>query len=317
MTAILFGLSAWAIASEFRKYGAQEIFNNIRAIAPLSLLTAVGFTALNYLFLTGYDTLAVRYARHPLPYRKTALVAAISYAISNSVGMALLSGSAVRYRFYATWGLSTGKIAQIVAFCNVSFWIGLFAVGGLVFTLQPLSAPKLLHLPFDSVQPIGLLFLGGITAYLLLSALRQKPFRVGDWSLPHLPLRLSLAQIIITSCDWSLAAAVLYVLLPHQAVPSYFVFFSIYLTALLAGIISNVPGGLGVFETVLIMLLSPPLTSDTLLSALLVYRAIYYFLPLVLGVLLLLTYEVRHRLQRRSASRHRTAPVNPGHRVEN
>lgn len=297
LSLVLFGLSVWAIASELHQYRPQDILNNVRAIPPLALVAAVGFTALNYLFLTGYDTLAVHYVHHPLSYRRTALVATISYAISNSVGMALLSGSAIRYRFYSIWGLSAGKIAQIVAFCNLSFWIGLFAVGGLVFSLKPLAAPDLLHLPFDSVRPVGLFFLGGMAAYLLFNSLRQKPLKVGSWVLPHLPLQLSLAQIVITSCDWALAAAVLYVLLPASSFPSYLVFFSTYLTAQLAGIISNVPGGLGVFETVLILLLSPALNSDTLLGALLVYRGIYYFLPLALGVLLLVTYEVRHRLK--------------------
>jgi uncharacterized protein (TIRG00374 family) len=90
-----------------------------------------------------------------------------------------------------------------------------------------------------------------------------------------------------------LAAAVLYVLLPTHPDLSYFIFFGSYLLAQIAGIISNVPGGLGVFETVLILLISPPIPSDQLLGALLVYRAVYYFLPLLVGVLLLALYETK------------------------
>jgi uncharacterized protein (TIRG00374 family) len=71
-----------------------------------------------------------------------------------------------------------------------------------------------------------------------------------------------------------------------------------YLLAQIAGVISNVPGRLGVFETVLILLISPPIPSDQLLGALLVYRLLYYFLPLLVGVGLLALYELRRRRQR-------------------
>ncbi|WP_375541596.1 lysylphosphatidylglycerol synthase domain-containing protein [Halomicronema sp. CCY15110] len=291
----LFALSIWAITSEVRKYPPQSILNGIAAIPPWALALSVVLMVLNYGFLTGYDALAARFVRHPLPYGQTALVAVISYAISNSVGLALLSGSAIRYRFYAKWGLTPGKIGQIIAFCNLSFWIGLFAVGGIVFALEPLSVPGILHLPFDTVQPLGGLFLVLTMAYLILSSVSQRSLKIKGWVLPHLPLPLSLAQIVVTSGDWALAAAVLYVLLPAHPDLNYFIFFGSYLLAQIAGIISNVPGGLGVFETVLILLISPPIPSDQLLGALLVYRGIYYFLPLLLGVVLLAFHEIQQR----------------------
>lgn len=302
----LFGLSIWAIAAELHQHQPQDILNRIAAIPVPALFLAIGLMVLNYGFLTGYDTLATRFIRHPLSYRKTALVAVISYAISNSVGLALLSGSAIRYRFYASWGLTPGKIAQIIAFCNLSFWIGLFAVGGLVFAIEPLAIPGLLHLPFNTVHPLGFIFLAIITAYLLLSSFSRRSLKIRGWVVPHLPLNLSLAQIAITSCDWALAAAVLYVLLPAPSAISYFVFFGGYLLAQIAGIVSNVPGGLGVFETVLLLLLAPPLAADQLLGALLVYRGIYYFLPLLAGILLLGLYELRARRRKVAAQRLKT-----------
>ncbi|MBD2256521.1 lysylphosphatidylglycerol synthase domain-containing protein [Pseudanabaena sp. FACHB-2040] len=297
----LFCLSAWAIHSELSQYPPRAILNNIRSIPVEALGAAVALTGLNFLFLTGNDTLATRYVRHPLPYRKTALVAVISYAISNSVGMAMLSGGAIRYRFYSAWGLSAGKVAQIAAFCGLSFWIGLFFLCGLVFTLDPLPLPGLLHLPFETVRPIGLLFLAMIAAYLTITGLNRHPVKIGRWSLPNLPLKLSLAQILVTSGDWAAAAGVIYVLLWFTGVSSglsYFAFFGAYLLALLSSIISNVPGGLGVFETVLLLLISPPIAADSLLGVLLVYRIIYFFLPLIVGVLLLGVYELQQRYRR-------------------
>lgn len=210
----LFALSIWAIASELRQHQPGDILASITAIPAWVLGGAIALTALNYAFLTGYDTLAARFVRQPLPYAKTALVAVISYGISNSVGLALLSGSAIRYRFYTAWGLSPGKIAQVIAFCNLSFWLGLFAVGGLVFTVEPLSVPGLLHLPFQTAHPLGIVFLAITVAYVLLSSVSRRSVKIRGWVLPHLPPRLALGQIAITSCDWALAAGVLYVLLP-------------------------------------------------------------------------------------------------------
>jgi phosphatidylglycerol lysyltransferase len=291
----LFALSIWAIRNELRQHSLQDIVNGIAAIPVRALGLAVLLTVVNYGFLTGYDTLATRFVRHPLAYRKTALVAVISYAISNSVGFALLSGSAIRYRFYTAWGLTAGQIGQIIAFCNLSFWIGLFSVGGLVFAVEPLSVPGILHLPFATVHPLGIMFLGIMAAYLILSSFSRRSLKIRGWVLPHLPLNLSLAQITVTSCDWALAAAVLYVLLPAHPDLNYFIFFGSYLLAQIAGVISNVPGGLGVFETVLLLLISPPIASDQLLGALLVYRVVYYFLPLLVGAGLLGFYELRQR----------------------
>ncbi|WP_017302351.1 phosphatidylglycerol lysyltransferase domain-containing protein [Nodosilinea nodulosa] len=291
----LFAISIWAITSEIRKYPPQSILNSIVAIPPWALVLSIILMMINYGFLTGYEALAARFIRHPLPYNKTALVAVISYAISNSVGFALLSGSAIRYRFYAVWGVTPGKIAQIIAFCNLSFWIGLFAVGGLVFTVEPLAVPRILRLPFHTMHPLGLLFLALIAAYLFLSSISRRSLKIRGWALPHMQLKLSLAQIFVTSCDWALAAAVLYVLLPAHPELTFFIFFGSYLLAQIAGILSNVPGGLGVFETVLILLISPPIASDRLLGALLIYRVVYYFLPLLVGVGLLALYELKQR----------------------
>lgn len=294
MGIILFGVSIGVIAQELKEHSVQTILESLAAIPAVYVWLAIGLTVLNYITLTGYDTLAIRYIHRSLSYRRTALVAVISYAISNSIGFALLSGSAIRYRFYKRWQLSAIEIAQIITFINLSFFLGLFAVGGIMFVLEPIAVPSLLRLPFKSVHPIGLLFLSIITLYLLWTSLSRRPLRIGHWNIPHLPLQLSLIQLAVTAIDWALAAAVLYVLLPNIPL-SYPGFFGIYLLAQLAGIISNIPGGLGVFETVMLLLLSPPVSSATLLGALIAYRAVYYFFPLMTAVVVLIAYELRSK----------------------
>jgi phosphatidylglycerol lysyltransferase len=97
-----------------------------------------------------------------------------------------------------------------------------------------------------------------------------------------------------------LVAGVLYVLLPSHQGLTLPAFFSIYLLALVAGLISHVPGGLGVFEIVFLALLPKEMLGanglgEAVVGALVVYRAIYYLLPLVVGSIMLGAYELHQR----------------------
>ena len=79
-------------------------------------------------------------------------------------------------------------------------------------------------------------------------------------------------QLAISALDLCLAAAALYVLLPDKAGLSFFGFLPLFCVAIIAGIISHVPGGLGVFEAVMIFALGDRIGHGALVGALVVYR---------------------------------------------
>lgn len=292
----LLSLALWTLKHELETYTYQDIFNSLREVPKFRLWLAAILTALGYSFMTGYDALAMLYIQHPLPFPKTALAAFTSFALSNSLGFTFLTSSVIRYRLYSAWGLSKIEIASVIAFGNFSFWLGMLAVGGVLFLVEPLAIPTILKLPFTSVHPLGAIFLVLVIGYLILSFLNQhKTLRIGNSVFKIPSIYLSLGQIAISAFDWAIAAAVLYVLLKFLTPLSYPAFFGIYLLAQLAGILSHVPGGLGVFETVIVLLLEPRVSGDQALGALLAYRGIYYFLPLIVGVLSLVWHEFRHR----------------------
>ena len=112
----------------------------------------------------------------------------------------------------------------------------------------------------------------------------------------------------VASADLTAAAGVLYVLLPAEAGVSFPKFLAIYLLALIAGIISQVPGGLGVFEAVVVTTLPVELPSAAVLATLLAYRAVYYILPLFVAGGVLAAAELRRH-------RERLAPVWRGARA--
>ncbi|MBN3925288.1 lysylphosphatidylglycerol synthase domain-containing protein [Nostoc sp. NMS4] len=292
---LLLVLSLWAIASELRQYNYRDILNSLAAIPKSRLSWAIWLTALGYLVMIGYDILGFNYINRSLSWNKIAFTNFISSAFSNTIGFALLTGSAIRYRFYASWGVSAVAIAQVIAFANFTFWLGMFAVAGLIFVINPLTIPTQLHLPFATVRPIGVIFLLLIAIYLLGSILIRQPLiiRGQEFRFPSLPI--SLAQIAISSFDWILAALVLYVILPSNTPLSYLDFLGIYLLGMFAGVVSNIPGGLGVFETVMLLFLSDKISAVAVLGSLLAYRGIYYFLPLLLAACLLGIYEIRFR----------------------
>ncbi|MEH2389216.1 MAG: lysylphosphatidylglycerol synthase domain-containing protein [Nostoc sp.] len=289
-------LSVWAIAKELHEYNYRDILNSLAAIPKSRLSWAVWLTALGYLVMVGYDILGFSYINRSLSWNKIALTSFISSAFSNTIGFALLTGSAIRYRFYSSWGVSAGAIAQVIAFANFTFWLGMFAVAGLLFIINPLKIPTQLHLPFATVRPIGVIFLLLVATYLLGSIFIKQPLIIRGQEFRFPTLKISLAQIAISSFDWILAAAVLYVVLPTNISLSYLDFLGIYLLAMFAGVVSNVPGGLGVFETIILLILSDKISAAAVLGSMLVYRGIYYFLPLLLAAGLLGIYEIKFRI---------------------
>ncbi|MEH2121394.1 lysylphosphatidylglycerol synthase domain-containing protein [Nostoc sp.] len=292
---LLLVLSLWAIANELREYNYRDILNSLAAIPKSRLSWAIWLTALGYLVMIGYDILGFSYINRSLSWNKIALTNFISSAFSNTIGFALLTGSAIRYRFYASWGVSAVAIAQVIAFANFTFWLGMFAVAGFLFLVNPLKIPTQLHLPFITVRPIGVIFLVLVAIYLLGSILIKQPLIIRGQEFRFPSFKISLAQIAISSFDWIFAAAVLYAVLPANISLSYLDFLGIYLLAMFAGVVSNVPGGLGVFETIILLILSSKVSGAAILGSLLAYRGVYYFLPLLIAAGLLGLYEIRLR----------------------
>ena len=292
---LLFGLALWVLHRELETVHYADVVREIRALPPFRVVLALALAALGYLALTGYDATGVRYIRHPLPYTRTALVSFISYAVSQNVGGSLLSGGSVRMRLYSQWGFSTMEIIKVVAFGALTFWVGFFSVGGVFFLRGPLLLPAGFPVSPGALRLVGAVLLSVVAAYLFLCAFRRTPLRVKDWEFPLPSLRLALLQVILGSLDWGLAAGVLYALLPPGGDLSFSGFLSLYLIAQVSGLASHVPGGVGVFETVLLLLLSPRVGRDSMIGAMLVYRAVYYLLPLAIAATAIGTYEAVRR----------------------
>jgi len=291
MGLILFSIALWVLHQELKTYHFRDIVQYLRDLPAHQLLTALTLTFLSYIVMTGYDILAIKYIHHPLEYTRIALASFIGYAFSNNVGLSMIAGASVRYRLYSGWGLSAFDITRVVAFCTLTLWLGFFTLGGLVFLLEPVAISKTIHLPFGSARLLGILLLLVVAAYFVGSVFRKQPIKIREWEFSLPSVRLSFAQTGIAVFDWALAGSVLFALMPSASSLSYPEFIAVYMTAQLAGLVSQVPGGLGVFETIVLVLLSPHLPGSDILGALIAYRGVYYLFPLGLAAVLLGTEE--------------------------
>lgn len=293
------------LGRELRHYNLREVIQSLERITASRLWFAVGLTVVNYMILIGYDWLAIRSVGHPLPLRKIALASFTGHAVSYNFG-ALLGGTTVRYRLYSAWGLSTIEIVKLVTMLGVIFWVGALFLAGMVFVLQPLPIPEELHLPLEHVRPLGWVLLLIVASWLGLTLFRRRPLVIREQAFVLPTFRTSLWQMAIASADLAVAAGVLYVLMPGDLPLAYWEFLGAYLLGVVAVLFTHVPGGLGVFELVLLKLVAPesegaPGDSEGVLAGLLVFRVIYYLIPLLVASILLAVNELRLR----------TAPLRP------
>jgi phosphatidylglycerol lysyltransferase len=290
---VIFVAALEVLRRELHAVSWHTLVGHIVGTPPDRLVAAVVLTALNYGVLTLYDFIAFATLGKSLPRWRVATVSFLAYAIANNVGFALLSGASVRYRFYTRWGVTAEELSRIVFSYSVTFWLGLFALGGLSLLLTPLSRSH--ELPGAALAaPVGLLLIALSVGYVVLTVVRPAPVRILRTELPLPPPRIAIAQFLVSAIDWALAAGVLYVLLPSGDA-SFLAVLAAFLAAQLLALASHVPGGVGVFEGLMIVLLKPAIAPGPLLSALVVYRAIYYLLPLSVALVALVADEVPRR----------------------
>lgn len=289
--AVLMPALAWFAMSRLAaEVSYADLQAALAAVPGLAVAVALGFTALSYGALVCYDLAGLRFVGRRLPLPVVALTSFCAYAVGNTVGFGPLSAGAVRYRLYAAQGLEPDQIAGVIAFVTAAFGLGLAGVAGLgmIFAAGDFSN---LALSPGSLRAIGVVLVVALLA-LGVAAGRGRSLRLfqRDWRLPSRGLMLR--QFIATAVDVSASAAVLWVLLPADSI-SLPALIALYAVAIGLGVLSHVPAGLGVFETVMVGALGGPLGVERVLGALVIYRVLYHVVPLVLAVLLVSLLELR------------------------
>lgn len=261
--------------------------------APL-LVVALLLALASYLALGGFDWLGLHHIRRQLPVASTLLISFVSHAVSHNAGFAVLTGGSVRLRMYSTFGLGITEVGGIVAFAGISFGLGVATLASAAFIVEGARLAPLLHLPAELVTGLGWTGAALLAGYFSWTAIARRPLSIGPWRLATPSLPLALGQVAVAASDLALVAGALYLLLPMERTGiSYPAFIGLYVVATTAGTLSHVPGGLGVFEGALTLLV--PASAADILAAMLVFRVFYNLLPLALAAMVLAVFELVQR----------------------
>jgi uncharacterized membrane protein YbhN (UPF0104 family) len=291
-------LAAGLLYRTLSQYRLEEIAASLRVIPAGRIALAALFAAASYLCLTGFDWLALQYIGHKLPYPRVALASFCSLSLGHNIGFAALSSGAIRYRFYSRWGVSAGDVAKIILFCGVTVGLGLMMLGGAALLLRSDLAAKVTGLSQTAVVGLGSACLAAVALYLALAAHVRKRLRIRNWHIEMPPLRLALAQIVIGPLNFACVAACLHQALAGVGEIPYLAAAAVYVIANVTALLSHVPGGLGVIETVVLYLLP----QANVIGALIAFRVVYFLIPLAIGgpLFLLSEFVIRGRKRRRA-----------------
>ena len=290
-------LALYLVYQEIRKVGFSAVWESLSQ-TPLACLSGAAMCVFcDYTALSGYDFLALKYIRKRLPFFKVLKTAMISFSVTNTTGHAYIAGGSIRYLFYSKLGLSEIDILKMIAFESLTFLIGMVAV----FDISLITV-YLLHTPILGQKSvpfcIGAIVLTLILVlYVVFIVLPKRQIRVKQIFIPAPSIKMTLKQLLLGGCDILSSSAVFYLLLKAHVDVHFFHVVPIYLLAQVIGICTQVPGGLGVFEGTFLYLFPHTLSEKSgILAALISFRLLYYFAPLIISGLFLATQKVLFKI---------------------
>ncbi len=292
----IFVLALVAIFRTLQEFHVEDILIHFREHSLSVVTLAIFFTAASYTVVTGYDFIALNHVKQAVSYSHTSLTAFLASVFGNNLGFALLTGTSVRYRMYSQVGVSSLVIAGISSMCALTTILGMGMIlsVGLMFQSGELTKTAISALSIIKMLT-GVGILGLIILYVGAALYRPGFIRIGKWLVPIPKIQIVLAQLALGTINLMLVGGLIYTLIsPYNHDVGFFTFLSVFAFALIAGSASNVPGGLGVFESVLLLGLRefPP---DALLGCILLFRCIYYLIPLAIASALLAYYELTQK----------------------
>ncbi|MDD5041504.1 MAG: lysylphosphatidylglycerol synthase domain-containing protein [Candidatus Peribacteraceae bacterium] len=278
---LLFLIAVWAIRKSVAGHHPREIWRSIMDLPPSQIGWALLLIIVNFLLVAAMDTIAARFAGKNMSYFRMILPSFIGITFQYNAGF--FGGGAMRFRLFSSLGLTARQTGNMLLLFSLAFSVSFCLLTGLALLVDPLEiSEQVSWLP----EVAGALLLAGCMLYFWLCA-RKKPLRVLRWklNLPH--IRASILQVLLATADWVVEAGILYVLLPSEGRASFLIFVSVFMLAHNFGVLSNTPGGIGVFEATILNLLPSGSAPTKMLGILLAYRGIYYVLPLLIATPLL------------------------------
>ncbi|MGP3591139.1 lysylphosphatidylglycerol synthase domain-containing protein [Vagococcus sp. WN89Y] len=275
-----------------KKVDWEDVWKVVRDYNRTALLSAVALVIVSYLLYGCYDLLARAYCGHKLAKRQVMLVSFICYAFNLTLST-WVGGIGMRYRLYSRLGLPGNTITRIFSLSITTNWLGYILLGGILFTFGVVQLPAHWYINETTLRIIGGVLLLIILIYLWGCAFAKRRHATIKGHKLVLPTwKFAVAQMVISSANWIAMGTIIWLLLGMQA--DFFFVLGVLLVSSIAGVIVHIPAGIGVLEAVFIALLKgEDVSQGTIIAAMLAYRVLYYFLPLLLALVCYLLLESR------------------------
>ncbi len=292
LSGIIFGLHR-----ALKKVGLHDVLAALKATPGAEIAHALGLLGISFCIMLIYDIPGILFAKKLVDFprvgmRRIGFASFCAYALSHVVGAPALSAAAIRLRLYAQWGVPAAGIGRIVTLSGTAFALGTCTLLGGVLLLRPMDVPLL----GNEVTPLALRGLGAalwvLIALYILAARKTEPLQLLGWNIPRPGWGLAIAQVLLSCADTGSACAILYVVLPTVHGLTYPHVLAIYLAGFTGGLFSGLPGGVGVFDTVLLLGLAGYMDPARAIGAILLFRVLYYLAPAAIAGLCFAGHEI-------------------------
>ena len=291
VTTVFFVLVGYLLVSQARTIEWAMVRSSLQNYPLTASWGAVALAAASFVLYSCFDLLGRHYTGHTLGTPTVMTLTFVSYAFNLNLG-SVVGGVAFRYRLYSRLGLDLGVITRVMSVSMLANWMGYLLLAGLVFSLQPLALPTRWKIDAPQLHLIGFALLAVALAYLGACAFsRQRTLSLRSHEIELPSLRLAGLQLAMGTGNWLLMSGIVFILLQHRI--DFFTVVSVLLLAAIAGVITHIPGNLGVLEAVFVALLSHLMPRHELLAGLVAYRVVYYLVPLALAAVIYLFMEAR------------------------
>lgn len=270
------------LARAARAIDWQHVLGAMKAYDLATLAIAAALTVASYTVYACYDLAARPYAHHALSTRRVMLIAGVAYAFGLNIG-ALIGATGSRFRLYSRAGVGIPAIARIVFFTASANWLGYLLLAGVVFASGHVLLPSRYATAAHVLPWLGMAMLVAAVGYVLACHwLHGRMFHLRGHHFRLPSVKLALVQYALAVTNWCLMAAIVFVVLPAPA--DYPTVLGALLFSAVATAMVHVPGGVGVLEAIFVAAFAGRIPAPAVLAALLVFRAVYYLVPLLLAV---------------------------------
>lgn len=275
----------------------QEVKDALLSYKISTLLICVAIALGSYCVFASYDLIGKKYTGHTIPPRQIVPLGFVCYAFNLNLS-SWVGGIALRYRLYSRLGLDVPTITKILSMNLITNWLGYLILAGTIFLFGLINLPDNWKIGSTALQIIGAGMLSIAIFYLFACKYaKRRSVNLFKHKLSLPTSSLSFIQASLAILNWSLMGLIIFMLLPDDKV-SYPTILGILLIGAIAGVITHIPAGLGVLETIFITLLQHQLSKGTILAALIGYRVIYFLIPLGIAVIIYLILESRAKRMR-------------------